>query len=30
MRESEMTEAQEKVLLIISSLEDRDEILVSN
>ena len=30
MRESEMTEAQEKVLMIISSLEDRDEILMSN
>jgi hypothetical protein len=30
MRESEMTEAQEKVLMIISSLEDRDEILLSN
>ena len=30
MRESEMTEAQEKVLLIISSLEDRGELLVSN
>jgi hypothetical protein len=30
MRESEMAEAQEKVLLIISSLEDRDEIMVPN
>jgi len=27
MRESEMTEAQEKVLLIISSLEDREQAL---
>lgn len=30
MRESEMTEAQEKVLMIISDLEDRGEILISN
>jgi len=30
MRESEMIEAQEKVLLIISSLEDRGEIRASN
>ena len=30
MRESEMTEAQEKVLMIISDLENRGEILVSN
>jgi hypothetical protein len=30
MRESEMNEAQEKVLLVISGLEDRGEILVSN
>lgn len=30
MRESEMTEAQEKVLMIISSLEERNEIRLSN
>ena len=30
MRESEMTEAQEKVLLIISSLEDREQALAPN
>lgn len=30
MRESEMTEAQEKVLLIITGLEERDEIRASN
>ena len=30
MRESEMTEAQEKVLLIISSLEDREQALPPN
>ena len=30
MRESEMTEAQEKVLIIISSLEERNEIRLSN
>jgi hypothetical protein len=30
MRESEMNESQEKVLLVISGLEDRGEILVSN
>lgn len=30
MRESEMTEAQEKVLLIITDLEDRGEIRASN
>ncbi len=30
MRESEMNEAQEKVLLVISGLEARGEILVSN
>jgi hypothetical protein len=30
MRESEMSEAQEKVLLLISDLEDRDEILAAN
>jgi hypothetical protein len=29
MRESEMTEAQEKVLLVISSLEDREQALAS-
>ena len=30
MRESEMTEAQEKVLIIISSLEERNDIRLSN
>jgi hypothetical protein len=30
MRKSEMTEAQEKVLMIISSLEERNEIRLSN
>ena len=30
MRKSEMNEAQDKVLLVISDLEDRGEILVSN